>query len=267
MAMLLDLISNKAVNTAAALALAATLLAACGAADRSAVQSAAPTVAPAHVAAPPGDRLFIGDGFKGDAERLTIIDSSSGARERDLPPGVTAPDWTILYTAEQTGGQTVVRALDLATGRILRETAIDGAYGLPMITPDSVMGGLSPDGRWLALTARVGSRQTQFAVVDTAFKQQPKRVSLDGYFLFDGLNNSGTSLFLTESLGDDPAAKYHVRRYDLARGALDPNVIVDKFDGSAIMSGVRQTAVASRNGDWLFSLYLNPSHGPFIHAL
>jgi len=81
--MLLDLISNKSLNTAAALALAATLLGACGAADRSAVQSAAaPTVAPARVAAPPGDRLFIRDGFKGDAERLTIIDSSSGARER-----------------------------------------------------------------------------------------------------------------------------------------------------------------------------------------
>jgi len=150
----------------------------------------------------------------------------------------------------------------------LRESTLDGSYGLPMITPDSVMGGLSPDGRWLALTARAGRQQTQFVVLDTAFKQQPRQVALDGYFLFDGLNNSGSSLFLTESLGDDPAAKYLVRRYDLAQGMLDPKVIVEKGEeDEPIMSGVRQTAVTSKNGSWLYSLYLNPGHGPFIHAL
>src|SRR5262245_17038291 len=263
--MLMVMLMYRAIRLSGLLMLAAILLGACGRADSPA--ASAPTLAPPAPTAQPGDRLYIRDGLKGDAERLTIVDSASGARQRDLPPGVTSPDWSTLYVATQEGSSTRLQAFDIASGQMLRETKLDGAYGLPMITPDSVMGGLSPDGRWLALTARVGSRQTQFAVVDTAFKQQPKRVSLDGYFLFDGLNNSGTSLFLTESLGDDPAAKYHVRRYDLARGALDPNVIVDKFDGSAIMSGVRQTAVASRNGDWLFSLYLNPSHGPFIHAL
>lgn len=260
--------SNRAASAAAALAMAAALLSACGAPDRSAPQSAAaPTLAPPIVAAPPGDRLYIRDGFKGDAERLTIIDSTSGAREYDLPPGVSSPDWTTLYVVEQNDSKTAVRALDLATGRTLRETAIEGAYSLPMITPDSVMGGLSPDGRWLALTARVGTKQTQFVVLDTAFEQQPKRVYLDGYFLFDGLNTTGTSLFLTEILGDDPAAKYLVRRYDLAQGLLDPKVIVEKGEEDEPMSGVRQTAVASKHGDWLYSLYLDASHGPFIHAL
>jgi len=260
-------VSNSAASAAAILALAAALLSACGAADRSASQSAAvPTPSPP-IAAASGDLLYIRDGFKGGTERLTIIDSISGARERDLPPGVTSPDWSTLYVAEQHDGKTTLRALDLATEQTLRETTIDGGYSLPMITPDSVMGGLSPDGRWLALTARAGRQQTQFVVLDTAFKQQPRQVALDGYFLYDGLNNGGTSLFLTESLGDDPTAKYKVRRYDLTRGALDPNVIVDKLDGTQIMSGVRQTAVASKNGSWLYSLYLNPSHGPFIHAL
>jgi hypothetical protein len=251
------------------LALAALTLSGCGAPDRSTPPSAAaPTPLPAAVAAQPlGDRLYIRDGFTGDAERLTIVDSASGARERDLPPGVMSPDWSTLYVAEQSAGKTSVRALDVETSRALREIVLDGAYSLPLITPDSVMGGLSPDGRWLALTARAGSKKTQFVVLDTDFKQKPRQVNLDGYFLFDGLNNSGTSLFLTESLGDDPTAKYQVRRYDLASGVLDPHVIVDKLEGSTIMSGVRQTAVASKNGDWLYSLYLNPSYGPFIHAL
>ena len=260
-------IPNCAASASVTLALAAALLSACGVADGSAVQSAAVPTPAQPVAAAPGDRLYISDGAKAGTERLTIIDSVSGARERDLPPGVTSPDWSTLYVAEQKDGKTELRALDLATGQTLRTTTLDGAYSLPMITPDSVMGGLSPNGQWLALTAGAGRKQTQFVVLDTAFKQPPRQVALAGHFLFDGLNNGGTSLFLTESLADDPAAKYHVRRYDLAHGALDPNVIVDKLDGTQIMSGVRQTAVASKNGSWLYSLYLNPDHGPFIHAL
>ena len=263
-----EMFSRRLVSVAAGLGLAAALLSACGAPDRSEPPSvAAPTLVPQRVAAPPGDRLYIRDGFKGDAERLAVVDSASGARERDLPPGVISPDWATLYAVEQNGAKTAVRALDLATGQTLRETAIDGAYSLPMITPESVMGGLSPNGRWLALTSRVGVKQTQFVVLDTAFKQRPKRFELDGYFLFDGLNNGGSSLFLTESLGEDPSAKYLVRRYDLVNGLLDPNVIVEKGEEDEPMSGVRHTAVASKPGDWLYSLYVDASHGPFIHAL
>jgi hypothetical protein len=218
-------------------------------------------------AAKPGDRLYIRDSFKQDVPRLAIVDGVTGVRERELPPGVITPDWATIYVAAPQGGKTRLRAIDVVSGQTLRETMLDGVYELPLITADSLMGGLSPDGRWLALTARGSARRTEFAVLDTAFAQQPRVASLDGYFLFDGLNNSGTSLFLTESLGDDPTAQYRVRRYDLAHGALDPRVIVDKLEGTTIMSGARHAAVASKNGDWLYSLYLNPAHGPFIHAL
>jgi len=256
----------RAIRLPGFLMLAALLLGACGT-SANPLTASAPTVAPPAPTPQPGDQLYIRDGFKGDAERLTIVDSASGARKRDLPPGVTSPDWSTLYVATQGGGSTRLQALDIASGQILRETKLDSAYGLPLITPDSVLGGLSPDGRWLALTARTSSKKTQFVVLDTAFKQKPKQANLDGYFFFDGLNNSGTSLFLTESLADDPAAKYYVRRYDLTSGALDPNVIVEKGEGVVPMSGARHTAVASKSGDWLYSLYLDPAHGPFIHAL
>src|SRR5438093_10810527 len=92
---------GRPASAGAMLALAVALLSACGAPDRSAVQSAAvPTPAPPTAAAASGDLLYIRDGSKGGAERLTIIDSISGARERDLPPGVTSPDWSMLYVAE-----------------------------------------------------------------------------------------------------------------------------------------------------------------------
>jgi hypothetical protein len=240
------------------------LLGACGRAE-SLAPAAAPTLAPPAAVATPGDRLFVRE-LSGDAgERLAVIDSTSGARQRELPPGVIAPDWSTLYTAAPAGGQTRVEALDLATGDVLRSITIDGRYDLPMVTPDSVLGGLAPGGGWLALAASQAGR-TQFAVLDTAFKQPPRTAELTGLFHFDGLSADGRSLYLTESLGADPNGKYQVRRYDLGMAQLDPNVIVAKGE-SEVMNGVRQAAVASRDGAWLYSLYLNPEHGPFIHAL
>ena len=104
------------------------VLASCGTAP-SAPAAAAPTVAVLAPTAQPGDQLYIYTGAKGDAERLTIVDSVSGARQRDLPPGVAAPDWSTLYVVEQVSGQTRVRALDVASGRALRETCSTACTG------------------------------------------------------------------------------------------------------------------------------------------
>lgn len=245
--------------------LIAPLLGACGRAEGLA-PAAAPTLAPPAPAATPGDRLFVRE-LRGDAgERLAVIDGTSGARQRELPPGVFSPDWSTLYTVAPAGGQTRVEAIDVATGDVLRSTTLDGAYALPMVTPDSVLGGLAPGGGWLALAAASQAGRTRFVVLDTAFKQPPRSAELTGLFHFDGLSADARSLFLTESLGSDPNGKYQVRRYDLGARQLDPNVIVAKGE-SEVMNGVRQAAVASRDGAWLYSLYLNPEHGPFIHAL
>jgi hypothetical protein len=251
-----------------ALLLLALLVAGCGA-NPQPPSAAAPTVAAPVPLAAPADRLYIHNGLKGGAERLTVVDGASGARQRDLPPGVVASDWSTLYVVAHDAATTRVQALEIASGRVLREASLGGAWSLPMVTPDSVLGGLSPDDRWLALVAdppQTDSQKTRFAILDTAFKAAPRTVELAGLFHFDGLSNGASALFLTESLTADPRGKYQVRRYDLAQGALDPNVIVAKGE-SQIMNGVRQTALTSRDGAWLYSLYLNPDSGPFIHAL
>jgi hypothetical protein len=251
------------------LAILALILSACGVPAQPDLSASAPTAPPLPSAPQPaGDRLYIRDGLKGDAERLAVVDSVTGARERDLPSGLVAPDWSTLYVVEADGDKTLVRAIDAASGKVLRSTAVDAAYELPAITPDSIMGGLSPNGRWLALVAKQpGAGRTRFVVLDTGFGQAPKEVELSGSFQFDGLSDGGQWLFLTESLGDDPTAKYQVRRYDLRAGALDPQVIVEKGEQTGTMSGARISAVASKRGDWLYSLYLDADHGPFIHAL
>src|SRR5215213_9657382 len=99
-------IPSTAAKAAALLALAAVLVSACSAPARSAVQSAAVPTPAAPIATPaPGDLLYIRDGAQDSAERLTIVDSLSGARQRDLPAGVMSPDWSTLYVAELHDGK------------------------------------------------------------------------------------------------------------------------------------------------------------------
>jgi YVTN family beta-propeller protein len=271
-------LSKKLAHAIGPIALAVLALSGCGAPDGQAPQSAAPPAAPAAAVATPapapaqaGDRLYIRDGLKGDAERLAVIDSASGAHVSDLPPGLASPDWSTLYNVEVSGGKTRVRAfdlLDLRAGQALRETTLDGAYSLPRIRPDGAIGGLSPDGRWLALQQvhADGTLGSQFVVLDAGFTKPPKPVDLNGDFWFDGLSSGAKGLYLTEYLTADRSTKYQVRYYDLASGTLDPNPVVVKGEGTE-MAGVHQTSVASPDGQWLYGLYLNTESGPFIHAL
>ena len=232
------------------------------------------TAAPAQA----GDRLYVRDGYAGGRERIVVVHTASGTRERELPPGMPAPDWSVLYTVEHADGRTIVRTIEMATGHPARETVLDGNYILPAIGLDGLAGGLSANGAWLALMAlpspadlqaykRDRNWQSRFAVLDTAFATPPRHVELKGNFWFDALSDNGAALYLIENLPPEEPEQYQVRRYDLAAGALNPNIVADKTTGVRVMQGVRQTAVPAPNGQWLYSLYLNHHHGPFIHAL
>jgi DNA-binding beta-propeller fold protein YncE len=233
-------------------------LAACG--------SLAERTPPLPLVANPGqDRLYVRDGAQG----LAVIDAATGRRERALPMGLPAPDWSALYTLSYGNGQTALRAFDVRTGGVLRETRLEGIYDFPNLDLNGMPAGLSPDGRWLALYGRQGrdDQKSRYAVVDTTFSKPAKSVQLDRTFYFDALNNSGSLLYLIEPLSSDLPAKYQVRAYDLAQGNLRAQAIVDKVAAGPVMQGTRHTAIASPSGEWLYSLYFSPRKGPFVHAL
>src|SRR5262249_45534670 len=96
----------------------------------------------------------------------------------------------------------------------------------------------------------------------------PKRIDLDGDFSYDALANDGSSLYLTEYSPPGQGSQQRIRRFDLASMTLDPQVVVNKGEppGSAV-GGMRLAAIPSRDGTWLYSLYVGESSGPFIHAL
>jgi hypothetical protein len=108
-------------------------------------------------------------------------------------------------------------------------------------------------------------------MLDTAFAQSPRRVDLDidGPYEFDGISNRGKGLYLIQyqsSPSQSLAAPYLVRYYDLEQGLLDPQPVVMKGE-EQVMAGTHHTSVPAPNGIWRYSLYMNNSHGPFIHAL
>ena len=214
-------------------------------------------------------RLFIQGSAAGHSPELTVINADTGRSERTLPLGAAAPDWSRLYTIDQQSGKSMLRALNPASGSVLHETALDGSFEFPPVTLSGIPGGLSPNGKWLAVAGRgqdgyaVG--KSRFMVFDTSFSQTPRRVELDGNFGFDALSNDGNRLYLIENL--PVQGRYQVRMYDLIAGRLAPQVVIDKTRGVAPMSGTRLYGLPSPDGQWLYSMFINGPSGPFIHAL
>lgn len=233
------------------------------------------TAGPAATAAAPkvNDRLYV---RTGQGDHVIVFDTADKAPRRELPSVAPAGDWSVVYAVIYGGGKTTVRAIDAATGRTLRELKLSGNYALPAIGMDGTPGGLAPNGRWLALTAVPGAAdrrgsdgmlvRSRFLVLSTAFDGTPKPIEIEGDFWFDALSNDGSSLYLIENLAYTREGRYQVRAYNVQAGTLDPQVIVAK-GATQIMQGVRQMAIASPTGEWLYSLYLRNANGPFIHAL
>ena len=215
---------------------------------------------------------------------IRVIDTHSNAAPRMLPAGVPAPDWSTLYTATYDGARTQVAALDPLSGVVRRTINLEHAYQFQWDNSESATDAsyTSPDGRWLALTGSHeyhadGRVLSRFAVLDTAFAQSPRMVVLNGTYSFDALANDGQTLYLIEHLpveqvtatpapGIYAPPRYRVVLVDLLHPTDTPQVLIDKTTQGAVMAGTRQSAVVMPDGQWLFSLYLNPKQ-PFIHAL
>ncbi|GAC1644427.1 MAG: hypothetical protein NVS9B11_14750 [Candidatus Dormibacteraceae bacterium] len=202
-----------------------------------------------------------------DQRQIAVIDSRSHTIDRRLPLGTPTSDWGHLYSVS---GRTL-NDTDPLTGLIVRSLKLPGDdYSLPSVTLSGMPGGLSQNGRWLVLNAvNVQSANallsaTRFLVVNTSFSSAPQRVDLNGYYQFDAVSNGGDYLYLIEYL---TRTDYRVRMYEVNAGQLNPQVIVDKSEPQASMTGLRLSGIPSKDGAWLFSIYVREKTHPFIHAL
>jgi sugar lactone lactonase YvrE len=195
---------------------------------------------------------------------VAVIDTRSHSTERKLPLGTASPDWKHMYSVS---GATLTDT-DPASGATLHQLRLPGDYQLPPATLSGLPGGLSQDGRWLALEAvdmaANGPSATHLLVIDTTYSTSPRRVDLYGNFNFDAISNDGQRLYLIEFVS---TTIYRVRMYNVLQGLMDPTIVFDKSDGSQAMAGLRIGGVASPDGSMLYSIYVRQNKSPFVHAL
>jgi hypothetical protein len=179
----------------------------------------------------------------------------------------TASNGVAQYTANVHGKSTVVAAPS-------QKLTLSGNWGLPRVTLNNDVGGLSADGRTLVLAQDDAvhnngelSSQTSFAVLGTKPLHLRTLVKVKGDFGFDALSPSGRILYLIQHVSQEDLFQYRVRAYDLHTGKLLSRVIADKRQRDWNMNGYPVGRAASPNGRWVYTLYSNQNNYPFVHAL
>ena len=177
----------------------------------------------------------------------------------------TASNGVAEYTANVHGTTTVV-----ADGS--HTLRLDGKWGLPRVTLNNGVGGLSADGRTLVLSQdfnATGSlqRESSFLVLGTKPLHVRTTVRLKGDFGFDALSPHGSTIYLIQHVSAEDLFQYRVRAYDVKKGELVKRVIADKRQRDWNMNGYPVARATTQNGHWVYTLYSNANNYPFVHAL
>jgi hypothetical protein len=229
---------------------------------------AVPSSPPADAVLPAAGKTWLVVAERGTAG-LQVIAASTGDLLTPMPEGVPATAWTRLLTATPSHGRTVVAEFRVEDIDNPASLTLDGNWRLPNIGDDPQLVGLSGDASTLVLVdGSAGSAtasSSDFAVLPASLHGTARVISLDGQFDFDALSTDGRQLFVVEHLAGPPAGHYQVRQVDVASGALQPGVVVDKRNIDEAMAGWPLGQVRLPGGRVL-TLYRGTDH-PFIHAL
>jgi hypothetical protein len=188
---------------------------------------------------------------EGEGGRLLAYDTRTGKVAFGFPAGRASGDGLWFHTAAPSGLDTAIARWQLGTGRAVAAWTLRGRWRLA---------GVSPGGAWLALARG----RTEIAIVHAETTAIVHRLRLDGDFEVDAVSADGRRLFLIQHLDD---SRYLVRLYDLRGERLVANPLRAKGE-DRIMAGLAWSGVASPDGRWLLTLYLNTSlDQAFVHAL
>jgi hypothetical protein len=185
--------------------------------------------------------------------------------------GVRANAAAVRYVTLGTGRSTVVAAITVRGGRVVRSRSVHGFYGVPLVAYDGTSGGLSGDGKTLVvasygpLPGDPGS--TRFLALRTKSLKPYRLVELRGAWSFDALSPDGSRLYLVEHISAGETPRYRVRAYDLVPGRLLPKAVIDRLVAKALMGGEPVTRASTADGRWAYTLYARKGGRPFVHAL
>ena len=185
--------------------------------------------------------------------------------------GVRAPSGDLRYVTLGTPSSTIVAAISVRGGRVMRSRALRGFYAVPLVAYDGTTAGVSGDGRTLVV-ASYGplpgdAGTTRFLALRAKSLKPNRRIELRGSWSFDAISPDGTRLYLVEHISAGPSPRYRVRAYDLVAGRLLPNAVIDRLVSKAIMGGQPATRATTPDGRWAYTLYARAKGKPFVHAL
>jgi hypothetical protein len=185
----------------------------------------------------------------------------------DTGIGVTRPGGALRFIALRAGHGTLIEAVRVRGGRVMRSRYLEGRYGVPLVTYGGDTGGLARNAPRLVLASATGRQTTRFLVLDPRTLKVRARIALRGAFAFDALSPGGSVMYLLEFREALSSVRYAVRAFNLDTRRLYPGAIVDRREPDEKMTGLPLTRVGSDDASWAYTLYSRDSGGPFVHAL
>jgi hypothetical protein len=235
-------------------ALVGSAVASCSASSGSKPEAGRPAARSPAASAHP-DLLVVG------AEGSVIsIDPRTGERLFSGTGVLALSDWTALFSADHTGRDTVVRAMDIRSGDVLARAEIEGDLAIRSVSADAHLVALMAP---LPIGMSPWNPQprafTNVVVADPSGGYRTRRFHLDGNLEPEAFSDDDTGLFLIEYLPPEAPTGYRVVRLNLGDGKVSPVVTPQKvLEGP--MSGTRLMQVASPGATTLFTLYTNQPH-------
>lgn len=188
----------------------------------------------------------------GHAGPLSVFDVVTRRVVVRLPRGIASADGRRFVSARSTKQRTTLTTYALPTGRPLATRVLDGRFGLA---------GVSRAGHRVVLVKPgARGRTTAFHVLDRG--NVVHRIRLRGFYELETLSPSGDQLFLVRWRNNG----YDLRFYDLRAQRLRATPTFEPDGTEEKMVGQAWRGVATRDGRWLLTLYLE-GDGGFVHAL
>jgi hypothetical protein len=181
----------------------------------------------------------------GQTGPLQAFDARTGEKRFTLPSGVLSADGQdFLAAAWPKANRTTVTRYDARSGQLLRGSSLPGRWSAVALSADGRRSALAHYWR-RGVALRVGRSQG----------------ALHGMYDVEALSPNGRKVFLVHWRR---SGGYDLQQLDLATRKLAPTRL-DEPDEK--MSGQATTAVATRDGHWLLTLYSKPDSHSFVHAL
>jgi hypothetical protein len=185
--------------------------------------------------------------------------------------GVLDPSGARRFVTLATARSTVIAAIRVRSGKVVRTSVLHGFFGVPIVAWDGSTGGVSGDGRSLVLGSygplpgQPGV--TRFIVLDAKTLRKARTFTLSGSWAFDAISPDGSTIYLVEYLSAGQSPHYRVRALDTSTAKLDPDPVVDRREDEVVMRGQPVTRRVSGDGRWAYTLYARGGQAPFVHAL